>query len=154
MWLKIIYYCFAGAHASVVAAAIHCGLLPCGRVPAYKEFAALPYYDRTRPELIGTPYLMGRDEKGHEVYFMGLWNQRDQLVAAACELLAGAGVAPAAFHFQNAFPLINFSTKVGGLLSKRYRLTAVGRRITVWGIQRQYPSFVAMVQDVKARVMA
>jgi hypothetical protein len=138
----------------VVAAAIHCGLLPCERLPAYQEFAALPYYDRTRPEFIGTPYLMGRDEHGNEVYFMGLWDQRDKLIAAAGELLASAGVAPSAYHFQNAFPLITFSTKVGGLLSKRYRLTALGRRITVWGIKRRYPSFIAMVQAVKKRVMA
>lgn len=97
---------------------------------------------------------MGQDEYGHQVYFMGLWNQRDQLIAAANELLRGAGVPPSAYYFQDAFPMINFSTKVGGLLSKRYRLTTLGRRITVWGIQRRYPSFVAMVEGVKKRVMA
>lgn len=152
--MKIIYYCFAGAHASVVAAAIHCGLLPQERIPTYQEFAALPYYDRTRPEYIGTPYLMGRDERGHQVYFIGLWSERERLVAAARALLTGAGVEPAAYCFQDAFCLLNFSTKFGGLLSKRYRLTGLGRRITVWGIQRRYLTFVALVNDVKKRVTA
>lgn len=150
--MKIIYYCFAGAHASVVASAIHCGLLPADRVPAYSEFVALPYYDRTAPRLIGSPYLMGQDEYGHSVYFLGLWDQRQPLMAAVGALLATAGVDEQARLFQDAFPLINFSTKIGGLLSKRYRLTNLGRRITVWGMQRQYPAFVEMVADVKNRL--
>ncbi|MDR7865363.1 MAG: DUF3189 family protein [Sporomusaceae bacterium] len=150
--MNIIYYCFAGAHASVVASAIHCGLLPADRVPAYGEFVALPYYDRTAPRLIGSPYLMGQDEYGHSVYFLGLWDQRQPLMAAAQALLATAGVDEQDRLFQDAFPLINFSTKLGGLLSKRYRLTNIGRRMTVWGMQRQYPAFVAMVADVKNRL--
>lgn len=150
--MNIIYYCFAGAHASVVASAIHCGLLPADRVPAYNEFVALPYYDRTAPRLIGSPYLMGRDEYGHSVYFLGLWDQRRPLMAAVGTLLATAGVDEQDRFFQDAFPLINFSTKIGGLLSKRYRLTNLGRRMTVWGMQRQYPAFVSMVADVKSRL--
>jgi len=150
--LNIIYYCFAGAHASVVAAAIHCGLLPDKRVPAPAEFLALPHYDRTKPRLIGSPYLFGRDEFGHRVYFMGFWNQREQITAAVQTMLAVAGVGERAFLFQDTFPLINFSTKVGGLLSKRYCLTGFGRRITIWGMQRQYPAFVAMVKEVKKRL--
>ncbi len=150
--MNIIYYCFAGAHASVVASAIHCGLLPEDRVPSYDEFAALPYYDRTAPRLIGSPYLMGRDERGHDVYFLGLWDQRLPLIDAVATLLAAGGVDGRAFFFQDAFPLINFSTKIGGLLSKRYCLTTIGRRITVWGMQRQYPAFVAMVAEVKKKL--
>lgn len=150
--MNIIYYCFAGAHASVVAAAIHCGRLPADRVPTYGEFVSLPYYDRTPPRLIGSPYLMGRDEFGHQVYFMGLWDQRRSLVAAATTLLDAGGVSGRDYLLADAFPLINFSTKVGGLLSKRYSLTGLGRRITVWGMKRQYPCFVAMVAGVKDKL--
>lgn len=150
--MNIIYYCFAGAHASVVASAIHCGLLPADRVPGYSEFVALPYYDRTAPRLIGCPYFMGRDEFGHSVYFLGLRDQRLPLMAAVGTLLATAGVSEETYLFQDTFPLINFSTKLGGLLSKRYSLTAFGRRITVWGIRRRYPVFVDMVAEVKTRL--
>ncbi len=150
--MNIVYYCFAGAHASVVASAIHCGLLPNDRVPGYDEFVALPYYDRTPPRLIGSPYLMGRDEFGHSVYFLGLRDQRLPVMAAVDALLASAGVRESDRLFQDAFPLINFSTKIGGLLSKRYSLTGLGRRITVWGMRRQYPAFVALVAGVKKRL--
>ncbi|MDT8901201.1 DUF3189 family protein [Anaeroselena agilis] len=150
--MNIVYYCFAGAHASVVASAIHCGLLPVEHVPTYDEFVALPYYDRTAPRLIGSPYLMGRDEYGHNVYFLGLWDQRLPIMAAVGALLATASIDEQDYFFQDAFPLINFSTKIGGLLSKRYCLTSIGRRITVWGMQRQYPAFVSMVADVKSKL--
>ncbi len=150
--MNIIYYCFAGAHASVVASAIHCGLLPVDRIPAYGEFVALPYYDRTAPRLIGSPYLMGRDARGHNVYFLGLRDQRLPLISAVSTLLAAGGIDERDYLFQDAFPLINFSTKIGGLLSKRYCLTTVGRRITVWGMQRQYPAFVALVAAVKSKL--
>jgi hypothetical protein len=133
----------------VVAAAIHCGLLPADRVPSYDQFLAIPFYDRTEPALIGQPYLMGRDERGNDVYFMGMWNQRTSVTAAIHTILDLAGVGQRQYLLQDAFPLINFSTKLGGLLSKRYCLTGIGRKITVWGIKRQYPRFVALVAAVK-----
>jgi hypothetical protein len=150
--LIIIYYCFAGAHASVVAAAIHCGLLPVQRLPTYSEFNALPYYDRTDPNQVGAPYFMGTDENGSKIYFMGLWSQRQSIKASMQLLLDAAGVERSQYLFQDAFPLINFSTKLGGLLSKRYRLTTLGRKITVWGMRRQYWRFVEMVTQVKNKL--
>jgi hypothetical protein len=147
--LIIIYYCFAGAHASVVAAAIHSGLLPVHRLPSYSELTALPYYDRTDPGQVGAPYFMGSDEQGNSIFFIGLWNQRQNLTASIQSLLDAAGVERNSYLLQDAFPLINFSTKLGGLLSKRYRLTSLGRKITVWGMRRQYWRFVDLVARVK-----
>ncbi|MBP2649844.1 MAG: hypothetical protein H6Q74_669 [Firmicutes bacterium] len=150
--LNIIYYCFAGAHASVVASAIHCGLLPRERVPSRQEFLAVPYYDRTLPELVGQPYFMGLDECGNKVYFMGMWSQRLKIITALGEFLDTAGVKQNQYFFQDAFPLINFSTKLGGLLSKRCHFTEMGRSITVWGIKRRYPCFVELVKKVKQQL--
>jgi len=67
-------------------------------------------------------------------------------------LLDAAGVERSQYFLQDAFPLINFSTKIGGLLSKRYRLTSLGRKITVWGMRRQYWRFVEMVTEVKNKL--
>lgn len=135
-----------------MAAAIHCGLLPAGRTPGYAEFIALPYYDRTSPELVGQPYFMGQDENGNAVYFMGMWSQRSGIRNAIVTMLDTAGISRGSYILHDAFPLINFSTKLGGLLSKRCRLTGFGRRITVWGLRRQYPHFVALVAAVKGRL--
>ncbi|WP_281240868.1 DUF3189 family protein [Sporolituus thermophilus] len=147
-----MYYCFAGAHASVVASAIHCGLLPTDRIPSHEEFLAIPYYDRTLPELIGQPYLMGEDARGNSVYFMGLCNQRQQIDNMIRTILTVVGIHDGKYILQDAFPLITFSTKLGGLLSKRYCLTNLGRSMSIWGIQRCYPQFVELVENVKRRL--
>lgn len=149
--MNIVYYCFAGAHASVVASAIHCGLLPTTRIPAAEEFLALSYYDRTNPALIGHPYFMGRDEIGNNIYFMGLWNQRDKLTEVIQTFLALGGKKPQDYILQDAFPLITFSTKCGGLLSKKLSITDFGRSLTIWGVRRRYGEFVRLVEQVKDR---
>lgn len=148
----VIYYCFAGAHASVVASAIHCGLLPGDRVPQNAEIAKLRYYDFAPPEKVGRLYYMGDDEYGNHIYFMGMWSRRAQVSAAIKGLLDAAGIAKGAYFLQDAFPLINFSTKLGGLLSKRCRLTGIGRTITIWGIKRRYSEFLSLVDNVKHRL--
>jgi len=95
---------------------------------------------------------MGYDSRGNKTYCMGMWNKRQSLTAAIEEYLDGASVDRGSYLLQDAFPLINFSTKFGGLLSKRYSMTKLGRRLTVWGMQRQYMRFVELVREVKARL--
>lgn len=136
----------------MVASAIHCGLLPVDRVPDFKDFLNLPYYDRTLPELIGKPYRMGSDEHRNDVYFMGMWSERPNMEKTLRMILELAEIPTRDFLMQDTFPLIRFSTKLGGLLSKRYSLTKLGRRLTIWGIQRQYPGFVSLVESVKEKL--
>lgn len=112
----------------------------------------MPYYDRTDPRLVGAPYYMGSDNQGNGIYFMGLWSQRRNLESSIQALLNAAGVNQEDYLLQDAFPLINFSTKLGGLLSKRYRLTGIGRVITIWGMRRQYRLFVELVDEVKKKL--
>ena len=113
---------------------------------------SVPYYDQTAPEFIGTPYFMGNDELGHSIYFMGMWNQRQVLAPALVHFLTLGGVKQQDYIFQDSFPMLNFSTKVGGALSKRFRCTTVGRRLSVWGIQQKYPQFVALVEKLKEQL--
>lgn len=150
--LVVIYYCFAGAHASVVSSAIHCGMLPTNRIPTYDELIGIQYYDQTDPAYIGMPYLMGDDAYGNSIYFMGMWNQRQALAGTLEKLLKAAGISSDKYILQDSFPVLNFSTKVGGALSKRLLITSLGRRISVWGIQRRYPQFVSLVENVKKRL--
>lgn len=109
----------------------------------------LPFYDQTKPELIGRPYLMGVDEFGNRVYFMGMRTERQAVTHAIRTLLQMAQISADDYILQDSFPLINFSTKLGGALSKRFEITWIGRKISVWGIQRRYPQFVELVQRVK-----
>ena len=135
-----------------MASAIHCGFLPSDRVPSFEEILALVHYDDTTPENVGVPYLMGEDEFGNPVYFMGLLNQRDKLLSCILQVLMVAGINKNSYIFQDTFPLITFSTKIGGILSKRYAIIHAGRWLTVWGIRRRYWDFVFLVNAIKARL--
>lgn len=136
----------------MVSSAIHCGMLPVDRIPSYDELLSIPYYDQTDPAYIGMPYLMGDDEYGNAIYFMGMWNQRQALAGTLEKMLMTAGISADKYILQDSFPLLNFSTKVGGALSKRLLITTLGRKISVWGIQRRYPQFVSLVENVKKRL--
>lgn len=95
---------------------------------------------------------MGQDKQGNCIYFMGLWYQREKLVHTIMTLLDLAGIETSEYIFQDVFPIINFSTKCGGALSKRLHLTNIGCRISIWGIQRRYYEFVALVEKLKMQV--
>ena len=44
--MKIIYHCYGGSHSSVIAAALHLGLLAKDRIPNETELMAIPYFDK------------------------------------------------------------------------------------------------------------
>lgn len=147
--MKIFYHCYAGAHSSVVASALHCGKLPSQRIPTLAEIMATPYFDQTVPEMIGTPYYMGNDEFDNEVYFVGTRRGGLLVKNAVYSFLAICGFSDAQVRFYDALHVINLSTKIGGGLSRRFGCVAFGRRLSAWGIRRCYPGFVELVSSVK-----
>lgn len=147
--MKIFYHCYAGAHSSVVAAALHCGMLPQHRVPTLGEIMEVPYFDQTAYYMIGTPCLMGRDELGHEVYFIGMRRGSDIVKNAIFSFFHLSRLSHDQVRFIDALHVINLSTKVGGGLSRRLGCICIGRRLCAWGIQRSYQGFVELVNSVK-----
>lgn len=150
--MKIFYHCYAGAHSSVVASALHCGILPFERIPSTAEIMAVPYFDQTTPALIGSPYLMGNDEFGNEVYFIGMCRRSDLVKRAINSFFQLCHIPEDQYRFIDALHVINLSTKIGGGLSRRIGCVRIGRRMSAWGIQRCYPGFVELVSSVKANL--
>ena len=70
--VKVIYHCYGRAHSSVVAAHLHLGNLPMAGPVSIEQLIGLAEFDRADPSQWGIPYLMGRDERGNEVYILGL----------------------------------------------------------------------------------
>lgn len=147
--LVIVYYCFAGAHASVVASAIHCGFLPSDRIPNCEEIIKAPYFDNANPNYIGIPSLMGIDERGNKIYFMGMYNQRAEISFLINEIMYIEKINRNEYLFQDTFPIIGLTTKLGGLLSKKCGVTKLGRLLSAWGIKKKYLDFLNVVINVK-----
>lgn len=148
--MKIVYYCYGGAHSSVIAASIHVGMLPIDRIPTPKEILTIPYFDITPNDKIGLPLYMGIDSWGNEVYCMGWGIYKDDILSLIL-LLTNEDNQFIFDHtiFIDALPVADRLIKLGGFLSRRLGLVAIGRPFIMEGIQRRYFEFVRLVNTVK-----
>lgn len=150
--MKIIYSCYGGAHSSIVASAIHLGYLPTNRIPTKEEILNVPYYDQSPKESRGVPIYIGTDEKLREIYALGMGPYRNEYTKIAYNFSFQIGKDKKKdIQIINVVPLLSFSTKVGGFLSRRLGFIKMGRPITVRGIQKRYDFFIHLVKDVKER---
>ncbi len=150
--MKVIYHCFGSAHSSVIASAIHTGLLPVDRIPSKEEILTLPYYDQTQREQIGNPFYVGRDEFGSEVYILGLANHKDVGVRAILSILKIYNIPSNQLVIADSLKEINTLTRIGGFMSRRLGLIKLGRPLTIKGIQMGYYKFVRLVKEVKEQI--
>jgi len=135
----------------VVAASIHLGLLPVDRVPTSKEFFVLPHYDKTESFEIGIPFFMGKDEYDSEIYILGMAGERILIKRTILSFLAHSGIDTHDIMLIDTIRIVNLLTKIGGVISRKLGYVAIGRPITVLGIQQKYREFVNLVIDVKKR---
>ncbi len=148
----IIYHCYGSAHTSVIASAIHLGLLPANRVPTSQEILTLPYYDQINNEQIGNPYYIGKDEFNSRVYILGLANNKDVVIRSIFSLLKIYGIPSRQLLMVDSLVEIHYLTRIGGFLSRRLGLVKLGRPLTVKGIQSGYFPFVRLVNEVKKKL--
>ncbi len=148
--MKIIYSCYGGAHSSVVAASIHMGYLPIDRIPTKKEILSIPYYDQSPKEFRGTPIYMGKDDQLREVYVVGMGPYRTEYTEIAYNFAFQINnEVKKNIRIVNVVPLLNFSVRLGGFLSRRIGLIQIGRPLTAMGIQKNYHLFLQLVNNVK-----
>ncbi|HHU48930.1 MAG: DUF3189 family protein [Caldicoprobacterales bacterium] len=147
--MKLFYCCYGGAHTSVTCACIHLGYLPDDRIPAASEFLSVPYYDKMENRDLGTPVFMGRDEMGWDIYIIGMKNVKQLVIPSMKSYLNACGVEQKGFMLINALVELHPVTSIGGVLSRRFGIVSLGRPMTVWGIRKTYPKFLALVEQVK-----
>lgn len=150
--MKIIYNCYGGAHSSVVAAALHLGLLDNTRVPGEKELLELPLFDGTWEHDHGRLFFFGIDDKQREIYVLGkrnLGHQLNDLIHLAAQ---AAGITREEYLLVDALPYVNWLMVVGGYTSRRLHWERLGRPIVIRGIQTFYWQIVNKVEQVKKLV--
>lgn len=147
--MKIVYRCYGRAHSSVVASAIHLGRLRPDKKPTYRELCNLKFFDATEQWDIGIPTFMGRDEKGREVFTLGLGTQRP-LGQTALESLAEAlGCSMYDVVMVDTLGTINWSSRIGGFLSRALKLVPIGRPLVASGIRGSFGRLASLVEGVK-----
>lgn len=146
--IKFVYFDYGGSHSSVIAAHIHAGNLKRGRLPSSRELMSLPFFDKTTPNDFGKLYLIGRDEKGNEIYILGSQNSNFEPVLRS---LASLLELDKDFIFVCTMPYVNPVLRIGGFLSRRLSMPSVGRPLVILGARWAFPYLADLVEKVKIK---
>lgn len=147
--MKVFYSCYGSAHSSVLAAAIHTGMLSIDEVPSNAEILHLPHYDKTSNGEIGLPFFIGYDEMENEVFVLGMGGDRDLVKKSIQSFLKNSGVPQTSYVIINTLDNVNCWTRIGGFLSRRLGVVKIGRPLTVFGLKKVYFDFVKLVVKAK-----
>ena len=107
-----------------------------------------------KPKVIleGTFIYMGTDEKLRKIYALGMGPYRTEYTKVAYNFVFKlVNRDKKDIQIINVAPLLSFSIKFGGFISRCIGLTKLGRLLTILGIQKRYIFFIRLVEDVKGR---
>ncbi|SMB94437.1 Protein of unknown function [Desulfonispora thiosulfatigenes DSM 11270] len=147
--MYIIYHCFGGSHSSVTSASIHVGILKENKIPTANELLALPYYDNQINEDHGYLRFMGHDEFGNQVYITGKQNLGESYEKIIRSLASILNIPNEEIIFIDPMPYVNFLMVIGGYLSRKLGLIAIGRPIVILGTQISFYKFSHLVNIIK-----
>lgn len=146
--MKVIYHCYGGAHSSVTAANIHLGRLPVDRVPLYDEIAGQNFFDRQRVADTGKIIFMGKDAQGNDIYVVGRRSRPYLLENVVSGLSEIFEINSENYIMADVSTCVSLTMKLGGFMSRRMGLVALGRPIVTWGTKRNYKRLLAEVDKV------
>jgi len=147
--MKIIYYCYGGSHSSVTAAAIHLGYLMPDQKPTPDALMRVPLFDRQTDKDYGKFVLLGQDEMGNEVYACGCRSLGSKIEKTLQGVAKITDTPVDDVVFVDTLKGVNNLMRVGGFLSRKLRLVAIGRPIVIKGTLDAFNGFVKIVEDVK-----
>lgn len=150
--MKIIYHCFGGSHSSVLAAALHLGLIEKDRVPEISEMMKIPYFDKTTDADFGSIRLMGIDEYHNEIYVLGkknLGNRFGNILMGIAEILG----AKEELLTVDCMSRVNWSMKIGGFTSRRIGWVRLGRPVLGKGAEAAFADLLNLVEITRMKMM-
>lgn len=150
--MKIIYHCYGGSHSSVIASALHLGLLSRERLPTMEEMMALPYFDKTTASDFGSIRFMGIDEFHNEVYVLGKKSfspRYTRILTGVAEIL-GAGEQVLTVDCMDR---VNWAMKLGGFTSRRAGIVSLGRPVLGKGTREAFFKLVNLAEITRLKSM-
>jgi len=148
--LKIIYHCFGGTHSSVTAAAYHLGMLPSECTLKEEDLLAIPFFDTRDNHDHGNITLMGIDGKDNEIYIVGQRGCPQLLENIIHGLAQEFDISPQHYKLVNVLDKVNFSMRLGGFMSRRFKWIYPGRPLVTRGTIRAFTNIINLVRRVKA----
>ncbi|MEW6080397.1 MAG: DUF3189 family protein [Bacillota bacterium] len=149
--MRVVYHCYGGTHSSVLGAALHLGLVQEGAAPSGEELGALPFFDKATPIDAGRLRLMGLDDRGNRVFFVG----RRRRAASIIEALRAFGTAWGVgdWLFASTSMAVGPSLRLGGYLSRRLGAARLGGRFLVRGAGMALPVLARLVAKCRREAL-
>ncbi|QGP93703.1 hypothetical protein MGLY_31250 [Neomoorella glycerini] len=143
----IVYACFSGTHAAVIAAALHAGFLNPGQFPAWEELKKLPHFDA--PEGEGGMRHIGHTPAGHALYTAAVGHDGEAARRAIETFLVALGRDQSEVLWLDVSPQVSFLWRVGAFCRRYSRLAWLGRLLLQWSLGRDYPVLVNLVKRAR-----
>lgn len=147
--VEVIYCCYAGAHTSITAAALHVRLLAPKHQPTVSDILSLPYFDTTSQDQIGRVFKYGSDQRGNNIYVAALGPGRQATLAALKLMLLECGVTDDNSLIVNALSCVSLGVRVGGFISRRLGIVTLGRLMCARGIVNHFRCFETLVDEAR-----
>lgn len=150
--MKVLYHCYGGTHSSILAAAMHTGMLAPNEVPTPDRLLSLPLYDQQDDNDYGRIHYYGRDPAGgYPVYVVGRRKHGAETEMVVAALHSAFGLREV-LKVVDPTPTLNPAMQLGGFLSRAVGLRSVGRLLVTWGSRMAYPKVTALVDEVRKEV--
>jgi len=147
--MNIIYHCVGGSHSSVLAAAIHLGLLPENKKPTIYDILNVPFFDTLSKHEQGRILLRGIDKKGNKVFTLSRQFAHKLILPAIEDAYQLGGGQLSDLLLINTMSSVNWIMKIGGFSSRRLHLVAFGRSIVAFGTLKSYEQIAQIVAYTK-----
>ncbi|MFZ5352961.1 MAG: DUF3189 family protein [Bacillota bacterium] len=147
----IIYNCYGGTHSSILASAIHLGILPNDRIPSKKEILDLKFFNKLNYSDMGKLFFHGIDEAGNRIYTIGRGTSKALIPAMrnmAAELKTLYNIDDC-FVFINASPIVPASMTLGGFFSRGLKIHFIGVPLLAIGARKNYHKVLDLVKKAK-----
>jgi hypothetical protein len=147
-----IYNCYAGTHSSSLASAVHLNKLPADRIPTKQEILDTDYFDKLKTTDMGRIIFRGTDEEGNKVFTVGRGSSK--LIVPSLVNLLNILCDDYGFQekvvFSNMSPTVPLAMTIGGFMSRRLGMTAIGSPLLVIGAKQAHKRIVEIVRNTKA----
>ncbi len=133
--MKVFYVCRTGHHTSLLAAALHLGILT-GKPGDARNIYSLPGFDNNSLNEIGKPFSVRRDDNSTEVYTFGVSKENRLMIRAASELISLIGINPGEWHIIDTSHITSKWT-IAGTTVKRVRLHTLSKVFLYLGARKE-----------------
>ena len=150
--MKIIYHCYGGTHSSVLAAAVHLGLIEANPRLSKRELFHCPFFDSLNHAQIGTINRMGEDNYGNEIFVLGCKNAGSLVEKILPEFCRIFNLDNNTILMVSTVSSLNILLRIGGFLSRRAGLVTLGRFFLFLGARRAIKNIKLTVEKVKQKL--